>query len=486
MDASLTTRSFIPGGHKVACRAILPGQPVHRYGQIIGFATQPIYPGDHVHTHNLGVADLQHDYAFGADVRPVEYAPPDQQRTWLGYARPDAPAVVRAGTRNYIAVISSVNCSAHVAQQIAHYFTPERLAAFANIDGVIALVHHTGCSFKYGGEEHHLVQRTLANMARHPNVGGCLFVGLGCESNPIADMIEQYGLLDRTDPTRPPPSLIIQELGGIAKTVAAGIAAVQEMLPRVNDIQRTPQPLSELMVAVQCGGSDGWSGVTANPLVGLVSDEIVRQGGAVLLGEVPEIYGAEQLLTRRAVSREVGEQVIAQVRWWEEYARRTGEVINNNPSPGNKAGGLTTIYEKSLGAVAKGGSTPLTGVYEFAELVTRRGLGLMNTPGNDWIGVTGQVAGGCTLVLFTTGRGSVFGFKPAPVIKISTHSSLYARMADDMDLDAGCILSGTPMPLLADELLDKVIAVASGQPSKSEAQGVGEAEFCPWVLGGAL
>lgn len=478
----LTLQRAILSGHKIALREVAQGQPVRRYGQIIGFATQPIAPGDHVHSHNLGAADFARDYAFGADARPVDYIPQDKRRTFLGYRRSDG----QVGTRNYLAVISSVNCSAHAAQQIARHFTPERLAAFPNVDGVIALIHHTGCSFKYGGPEHQMVQRTLAGMANHPNVGGYLLVGLGCESNPIADLVAQYGLRDKTAPTQPPASLIIQELGGIRKTVAAGIAAVERMLPVVNDAQRTPQPLSELVVALQCGGSDGWSGVTANPAVGLVSDEIVQQGGTTLLSEVTEIYGAEQLLTRRAVSREVGEKVVAQIKWWEDFARRSGEEIDNNPSPGNKAGGLTTIYEKSLGAVAKGGSMPLTGVYEFAEPVTQRGLGLMNTPGNDWIGVTGQVAGGCTLVLFTTGRGSVFGFKPAPVIKICTNSTTYQRIEDDMDVNAGRILEGVPMAQVADELLDLVVAVASGQPSKSEAQGVGEAEFCPWVLGGAL
>jgi altronate hydrolase len=258
------------------------------------------------------------------------------------------------------------------------------------------------------------------------------------------------------------------------------------MLPAVNQVERTPQPLSRLTLALHCGGSDGWSGVTANPAVGLVSDEIVRQGGAVLLGEVPEIYGAEQMLTRRAVSREVGEKLVAQVRWWENYAARIGAEIDNNPSPGNKKGGLTTIYEKSLGAIAKGGSTPLTGVYEYAEPVTASGVGWMNSPGNDWITVTGQVAGGCNLVVFTTGRGSVFGFKPAPVIKVCTNSATFARMEDDMDVNAGKIIEGVPMQDVAGELFDLIVAVASGQPSKSEAQGIGEAEFCPWSLGGTL
>jgi altronate hydrolase len=279
---------------------------------------------------------------------------------------------------------------------------------------------------------------------------------------------------------------VIQELGGIRKTVAAGIAAVEELLPLANSVQRTTQPISELMLALQCGGSDGWSGVTANPVVGLVSDELVRQGGTVVLGETPEIYGAEHLLTRRAISPEVGQKLVDKVRWWEQYARQMGFELDNNRSAGNEAGGLTTIYEKSLGAVAKGGSTPLTGVYDYGEPVTVPGFTFMNAPGYDPVSVTGQVAGGCNLVLFTTGRGSVFGFKPAPSIKISTNSDMYARMIDDMDLNAGQVLEGADIEEVAAELLDLVIAVASGQPSKSEAQGVGEAEFSPWSLGGQL
>ncbi|MBN1933806.1 MAG: altronate dehydratase [Anaerolineae bacterium] len=476
----IETRQAIPGGHKVALCAVDAGGPVRRYGQVIGFATQPIAPGDHVHSHNLGMGQVEHDYAFGVDVQPVGLVPEGQRRTFMGYHRPDG----RVGTRNTIAVISSVNCSADAAWKIARHFTPERLSAYPNVDGVIALVHQSGCSFRLGGDDYMMLQRTLAGMATHPNVGGYLFVGLGCETNQIGDVVAAYGL--KGLPSDPPAGLAIQDGGGLRKTVAAGIAAVEAMLPVVNRAQRAPQPISGLTLALHCGGSDGWSGVTANPTLGLMSDELVRQGGAVLLGEVPEIYGAEQLLTRRAVSREVGEKLLAQIRWWEAYAARIGAEIDNNPSPGNKKGGLTTIYEKSLGAIAKGGHTPLTGVYEYAERVTARGVGVMNTPGNDWIGLTGQVAGGCNLIVFTTGRGSVLGFKPAPVIKVSTNTPIYERMADDMDLNAGQILDGVPMQQVADDLLDLVVAVASGQRSKSEAQDVGELSFCPWSLGGVL
>jgi altronate dehydratase len=315
-------------------------------------------------------------------------------------------------------------------------------------------------------------------MARHPNVGAYVLVGLGCETNQVADLMERHGLDG--------PGLVIQELGGIRKTVQAGIAVIEDLLPAVNAAQRTLQPLSGLTLALQCGGSDAWSGVTANPLVGLVADEVVRQGGTVVLAETPEIYGAEHLLTRRAASPGVGQKLLAQVRWWGEHTRNMGFLLDDNRSVGNQAGGLTTIYEKSLGAVAKAGSAPLNDVCDYAEQVTAQGFVFMNSPGYDPVSVTGQVAGGCNLVLFTTGRGSVLGFKPAPCIKISTNSALYERMVDDIDLDAGRVLRGADMETVAAELLDLVMAVASGQPSKSEAQGVGEEEFCPWNLEGVL
>jgi altronate hydrolase len=476
-------RRFIPSGHKVALEDIAAGAVVRRYGQAIGFATQPIPAGEHVHTHNLGVQDFARDYAFGADVQPVNYVPETERRTFLGYRRSNG----QVGTRNYIAVISTVNCSAHTCREIAHYFTPERLAAYPHVDGVIALTHHFGCATRVGGLDYVLLQRTLAGMARHPNIGACILVGLGCETNQIAELVENYGLgQNGHSKTQWPPSLMIQELGGIRKTVQAGISLVEQLLPGVNTVQRTPQPISELMLALQCGGSDGWSGITANPVLGLVADKVVRQGGTAVLAETPEIYGAEHLLTRRAISPEVGQKLVAKVRWWEEYARRMEVEIDNNPSHGNKVGGLTTIYEKSLGAVAKGGSTPLAGVYDYAEPVTARGFTFMDTPGYDPISATGQVAGGCNLVLFTTGRGSVFGYKPAPSIKIATNSTTYERMVDDMDVNAGRVLTDGTLEEMATELLDLVVAVASGQPSKSEAQGVGEAEFSPWSLGGIL
>jgi altronate hydrolase len=482
----LALTQLVPSGHKFALHAIGAGDPIRRYGQVIGFASRAIQPGEHVHTHNVSVQEFARDYAFGVDVRPVDMLPVAERRTFMGYRRLDG----RVGTRNIIAVISTVNCSAHTCREIAHHFTPERLADWPNMDGVIALTHNSGCASRSGGPDYVLLQRVLAGMASNPNVGAYIIVGLGCEANQISELISNYSNVFQDEARHVPrlrrPHLTIQDTGGIRKTIQAGIEAIEELLPMVDATPRTPQPVSELMLALQCGGSDGWSGVTANPLLGMMVDELVRQGGSAVLAETPEIYGAEHLLTRRAISAEVGHKLVERVHWWEEHCRRIGAEIDNNPSPGNKAGGLTTIYEKSLGAVAKGGTTPLTGVYEYAEAVTARGFTFMDSPGYDPVSVTGQVAGGCNLVVFTTGRGSAFGFKPAPSIKISSNSATYQRMTDDMDVNAGRVLEGVPMQQAAAELFDLVIDVASGQPTKSEAQGVGEAEFNPWNLGGVL
>jgi altronate hydrolase len=480
-DKPMTVRQLIHSGQKIALRQIAVGEAVHRYGQVIGFAKHPILPGDHVHTHNLEVRELAQQSAFGTDVAPVTPMPESERRTFLGYQRTDG----RVGTRNYVAVIPTVNCSASASRQIAHAFTAERLAAYPNLDGVIAFTHHAGCRNCAGSADTVILQRILAGIARHPNVGGYILVGLGCEVNQIDDLVREHGLRT-SDGTRPPVGLVIQELGGIRKTVEAGVAAVEKLLPQVAAAQRSPQPISELMLALQCGGSDTWSGVTANPAVGMVADEVVRQGGTVVLSETPEIYGAEHLLAGRAISPIVAQKLMAKISWWEEHVKQLGLAIDNNPSPGNKAGGLTTIYEKSLGCVTKAGTTSLVSVYDHAERVTTRGLVFMDGPGYDPASVTGQVAGGCNLVLFTTGRGSVAGFKPATVIKISSNSAIYERMSEDIDLDAGRVLEGVNVDQVAVELLNLVIAVASGQPSKSEAQGVGEDEFVVWDLGGTL
>lgn len=470
----------VPTAHKFALEAIREGQPVFRYGHLIGLALKDVQPGEHVHTHNLGLGAASREHAPAWGRPPVAHLPEDQRRTFLGYHRADG----RVATRNYVAVISTVNCSAHACLEIARHFTPGRLASYPSVDAVIALTFRGGCTMRPDGETYTTLQRTLAGMACHPNVGAALLVGLGCETNQASALIQNYGLGEAS--TASISVLSIQELGGTGPTIEAGIATVSDLLPRVADVARTPQPLSGITLALQCGGSDGWSGVTANPVVGLVADELVRQGGTVVLAETPEIYGAEYLLTARAINPEVARELVEQVRWWEAYAQRIGTQIDNNPSYGNKAGGLTTIYEKALGAVAKSGTTPLNAVVGYAEPVTDSGLVFMNTPGFDPVSVTGQVAGGCNLVLFTTGCGSAFGFKPAPSIKVSSSTALARQMPGDIDFDAGQVLSGAGMEQLAGELLDLVIAVASGQSSKSEALGIGEAEFSPWHLGELL
>lgn len=473
----------VQSGHKVAWHDIARGQPVLRYGSIIGFATQDIAAGSHVHVHNLAVGDLEREYEYSVDYQPVKALPVEQRRTFMGYRRSDG----KVGTRNYIAIISSVNCSASTVRFIERHFTPEVLRDYPNIDGIIGMTHKSGCAMRQGSEAIAQLQRVLAGMALHPNVGAYLLVGLGCESNQIQEMIENTGLTgDSQASWKKPLFMTIQEGHGIASTVEEAARTIGELLPVVNDVKREPVPISELMVALQCGGSDGWSGVTANPALGYCVDELVRQGGTAILSETPEIYGAEHALLRRARRREVGELFVERLRWWEHYAAMNDMVLDNNPSPGNKLGGLTTIYEKSLGAVAKGGSTPLNAMYKYAEPVTERGLVIMDTPGYDPVSVTGQVAGGANVVVFTTGRGSAFGFKPAPSIKVASNSTLYKNMPADMDINAGEVLDGISTQEVGMRILDEVIAVASGKQSKSEAQGVGEEEFAPWILGAVL
>lgn len=468
-------------GHKIALSAIAPGERVVKYGQTIGFASEAIAAGEWVHTHNLTAGEFERDYAFCSEVPPDPT--PLRDRTFQGYRRADG----RAGTRNYLAVISTVNCSASVSKYIAQRFDRRLLDDFPHVDGILPLTHKGGCGMQYDGEDHHQLNRVLAGFAKHPNVGAYLLVGLGCETGTLTHLIEGTGLVQLgTSPQQPPRTLSIQECGGTARTVEAGVQALLEMLPRVNDVRRETIPASELRLGLECGGSDGNSGITANPALGVASDLLVACGGTAILSETSEIYGAEHLLTRRAASRDIGERLIERIRWWEEFTRRFGVQIDNNPSPGNKAGGLTTIYEKSLGAVAKGGSTALRGVYRYAEQVRERGFVVMDTPGYDPASITGMVAGGANVVAFTTGRGSCFGCKPVPSLKIATNTPMYQRMQDDMDLDAGVVLAGTPVEEVGRQIFELVLEVASGRQTKSEQHGVGEEEFAPWSIGPTL
>ncbi len=477
---NVTARDRIPAGHKVATRAISTGEEIRRYGQIIGFATQPIAPGQHVHTQNCGMGDFAKDYAWSQDATPTAYF--DPPTTFMGIRRPDG----RIATRNYIGILTSVNCSAHVAQLVADMFRrnpftgDDPLAEFPNVDGVVALTHKTGCGMTQD-EPLRLLRRTLAGYARHPNFSHVIVLGLGCEVNQIGGLIEEQKLAGRLK------ALDIQTMGGTRKTVAAGVAFVRDVLAEANQVRREPCPVSALTLALQCGGSDGYSGISANPALGAASDLLVRHGGSVVLSETPETYGAEHLLTRRAVSREVGEKLVALMRWWEDYTAREGAEMDANPSPGNKAGGLTTILEKSLGAMAKAGGTNLVDVVQYAEEITARGFVFMDTPGYDPVAATGQVAGGANLVCFTTGRGSVFGCKPAPSIKLATNTPMFRHIEDDMDVNCGTVVDGDEsVAECGQRIFDLILRVASGERTKSEQFDFGAAEFAPWVQGATM
>jgi altronate dehydratase len=479
--SELVVVQMIPPGHKVALRDIPLGEAVRRYGQIIGFASVPIRAGQHIHTQNVVVhqGELDLDYAFCADYAPVEMLPESERRTFMGFKRADG----RVGTRNYVALLASVNCSSSATRRVADHFRDNPIMdRFPNVDGVIGLATKGGCGAHYGSNYLGQLQKTMAGIVDHPNVGGYIILSLGCETNQPDDMIANTTLGEGHQPQ----VLTIQQDGGFQKTVERAIEAVMQMLPEANKAVREPVPASELVLALQCGGSDGWSGVTANPALGRAADEIVRQGGTIVLGETSEVYGGEHLLTRRAVSPEVAQKMVDRIHWWEDYTAMFGASIDNNPSPGNKLGGLTTIYEKSLGAIAKAGTTPMNDVLGYADRITTRGFVHMDTPGYDPVSATGQVAGGCNIIAFTTGRGSAFGFKPAPSIKLATNSDLFAKQEPDMDINCGRMLDGISLDEMGMEIFEKILAVASGEESKSEIADIGEEEFNPWIIGATL
>jgi altronate hydrolase len=487
--ATIQLEKRIGLGHKFALRPINKGEAIYKYGQIIGFASADIPAGGHVHVHNVQADSFERDYAFCRDCPTPPPAPGTDEpgshpiRYWMGYERGDG----RYGTRNYIAIISTVNCSASTSKYISEKFkTTGLLRDYPNVDGVVAITHKAGCAMQYNGPDHNQLDLTLAGFAKHPNVAAYILVGLGCETGQAIHLVENQGLIQLDGARKKPVVLTIQECGGIGKTVDAGVRAIAELLPRVNDIKRTRLSADRIVLGTNCGGSDGNSGVTANPALGVASDLLVAQGGTSIIGETPEIYGAEHLLTRRAISRQVGEKLVERIKWWEWYTGIFGAEINNNPSPGNKDGGLTTIYEKSLGAIAKGGSTALVDVVGYAEPVKAKGFVVMDTPGYDPVSMTGIVAGGANVLVFTTGRGSVFGCKPAPSIKVATNTPMYQHMIDDMDINAGVVLEGTPVEEVGRQIFEEILAVASGQKTKSEINGVGEEEFAPWSIGPTL
>lgn len=467
----------IPRGHKVALHAIPAGAEVRKFGQVIGRATVDIAAGDHVHLHNLAMSESEHTHEFCVEREAHGMLPPEACRTFMGYDRGRGGI----GTRNFIGIITTVNCSATVSKYIADHFNRDGgLDGFDNVDGVVALTHSGGCAINTKTEGYLYLTRVIQGYARHPNFGGILMIGLGCETNQIQPILEHFKL----EEGKRLRTMTIQQLGGTRRTIEAACEIIREMLPEVNAVERSAQPLSGLKVALECGGSDGYSGITANPALGYASDLLVRHGATSCLAETPEIYGAEHLLTRRAVTPAVAEKLLSRIDWWRDYTARNGAELNNNPSHGNKAGGLTTILEKSLGAVAKGGTMPLRAVYEYGEIIEETGFVFMDTPGYDPVAVTGQVAGGCNVVCFTTGRGSVSGFKPSPCIKIATNTDMYTHMQEDMDINAGTIATGDEsIAEVGQRIFEHIIAVASGDKTLSEIYNYGDNEFVPWQVG---
>src|SRR6059058_1789948 len=472
-----TSRSQVPAGHKIAARAIKAGEPILKYNVCIGFAATDIAPGSYVHSHNVTFREFDRDYAYGKEYVPTPVLPEAEQATFLGYVRPDG----QVGTRNFLGILSTVNCSATVVHKVAEWFTEERLKDFPNIDGVVALSHGLGCGMEMSGEPMDLLRRTMGGYAKHPNFAGVLIIGLGCERNQLSGLLAQEKL--EANPRL--QTFVMQENGGTRKTIEAAVEAVKKMLPRANDVVREPVSARHLKVGLQCGGSEGFSSITANPALGAAMDILVRHGGTAILSETPEIYGVEHTLTRRARTREVGEKLVERIRWWkDEYTVGRDTQINGNVSPGNQTGGLANIFEKSLGSSMKGGTGPLMEVYRYAEPVTQKGLVFMDTPGFDPCSATGQIAGGANVIMFTTGRGSMFGAKPVPSVKLATNTPMYSRLTEDMDYNCGEILDGTrTMAESAEEIFRLTLRIASGERSKSELLGLGDHEFVPWNIG---
>ena len=469
----VAAREAIPAGHKVALRAIAAGDSVRKFGHVIGRATRAIAAGEHVHVHNLAfepqstARDVERDQPNSAEPREA----------WFdGYLRDDG----RVGTRNFIGILTSVNCSASVARAVERHFTPEHLSSFPHVDGVAAFTHQSGCGLAHDGQGIANLRRTIAGYARHPNFAGIVLIGLGCEVNQVDPLLAEAGLT-ASDRLR---VVGIQDTGGTRAAIEAGIAAVEAMLPIANQARRSRMSAAHLTIGMQCGGSDGYSALTANPALGRAADRLVAAGGRVVLSETPEIFGAEDLLLARAHDASVADKLTERIAWWQGYAAQHGADHKTNPSPGNIAGGITTILEKSLGAVAKAGSSPLNAVIDYAAPIAAPGLTFMDSPGYDPASATGQIAGGANLVVFTTGRGSVFGSKPAPTIKIASNLKLAAHMAEDIDMDCGRLLSGeASLDQLGEEMFALILRIASGEASASERSGLGGEEFVPWVPG---
>lgn len=475
-ELGVRTRAQVPAGHKIAARRIAAGEQVKKYDTVIGVATRDLEPGDYVHSHNLQLVDYYRDPAFGADVQPVDYVPEAERATFQGFVRPGGGV----GTRNFIGILSSVNCSATVIKRIAAHFTPERLAAYPHVDGVAAFAQTSGCGMSSPSEHFDVLRRTLAGYARHPNLAGVLIVGLGCERNQVDALVDSQGLKEgkllRT--------MVMQDVGGTRVTIEAGIRAIEEMLPIANEARRTTVSASHLKIGLECGGSDGFSGITANPGLGAAMDILVRHGGTAILSETPEIHGVEFMLTRRAISPEVGQKLLDRLAWWEKYTAGQNAQFNGVVGHGNQAGGLANIFEKSLGSAMKGGTTPLRAVYEYAEPITENGFVFMDSPGYDPVASTGQIASGAQLICFTTGRGSMFGSKPAPTIKLASNTPMFTRLEEDMDINCGVVIDGEcTVNELGQRIFEQILRHASGEQTKSELLGLGDHEFVPWHMG---
>lgn len=473
----IAARDKIPAGNKIACQPIAKGEPVRKYNVVVGFATHDIEPGTWLHNHNTEFREFDRDPAHASAYKAVDMLPDAERATFQGIVRDDG----RVATRNYIGICSTVNCSATVVRKAAEYFTPERLADYPKVDGVVAFSHGLGCGMEMSGEPMDLLRRTIAGFACHPNVAATLIVGLGCERNQIAALMQAHGL--ETGPKL--HTFTMQATGGTRRTIAAVIEAIEAMLPEANTATRQPVPASHITVGLQCGGSDGFSSITANPALGHAVDILVRHGGTGILSETPEIYGVEHTLTRRARSIEIGEKLLERIRWWkDEYAVGRDVQINGTVSPGNQMGGLANIIEKSLGASMKGGTGPLMDVYKYAEPIRTKGFVFMDTPGYDPVSATGQIAGGANLVAFTTGRGSMFGSKPAPCIKLATNTEMFRHLEEDMDINCGEIVDGTQtMEEMGQAIFQLFLSTASGKKTKSELLGLGDNEFVPWDIG---
>ena len=476
-EFGLRLRAQVPAGHKIAACRIAAGDAVKKYDTVIGIAARDVEAGEHLHAHNVALPDdLQRDPAFGADVRPVHYVPAHRQARFMGIVRPDG----RVATRNFIGILASVNCSATAIKQIAAHFTPERLAACPNVDGVVAFAQTSGCGMSSPSEHFDVLRRTIAGYARHPNLAGVLIVGLGCERNQVADLVASQHLV----PDRTLRTLVMQDTGGTRATIAAGVASVEAMLPAANAVQREWVSASHLKIGLECGGSDGFSGISANPALGAAMDLLVRHGGTAILSETPEIRGVEHMLTRRAVAPAVGQKLLDRLAWWQEYTRGHNGQFNGVVGPGNQAGGLANIVEKSLGSAMKGGTTPLQAVYEYAEPITASGLVFMDSPGYDPVATTGQIASGANIICFTTGRGSMFGSKPAPTIKLASNTPMYTRLEEDMDINCGLVVDGElDIAQMGERIFAHILRAASGEKTKSELLGLGDHEFVPWHLG---